>query len=149
MEDIWQQTPPKTRQTEALLKPYISGLMIQGEYSQAIAMIEQFLTKNWSDALVYQYGQIPAADLLKRLATAEKWLKHHEENPWLLLTLGRLALANQLWAKAEAYLRESLEHGPRAETYQALADGLMAQDKRDTAATIYRQGLEIALKNGQ
>lgn len=149
MEDIWQQTSPKTRQTEALLKPYISGLVAQGEYTQAIKMIEQFLNKNWSDALVYQYGQIPAVGLLDRLATAEKWLKNQQENPWLLLTLGRLALANQLWAKAEAYLRESLEHGPRGETYQALADVLVAQDKRDAAATIYRQGLELVLKNGQ
>lgn len=149
MADIWEQTPAKTRHSEALLKPYVSGLMEQGEYAQATALIEHYLSKHWSDALVYKYGQIPVGGLLKRLAIAEKWLKQHEENPWLLLTLGRLALANKLWAKAEAYLRASIEHGPRGETYQALADVLMAQDKRDAAAAVYRQGLDAMLKNNQ
>lgn len=148
MAEIWQQTPAKVRNSEALLIPYVKGLIVQGEYTQAVALIEQYLRKHWSDQLIYQYGLIPASGLLKRLGFAEKCLKLQEENPWLLLTLGRLAAASKLWAKAEAYLRTSIEHGPRGETFQVLAEVLAAQDKRDAAAMVYRQGLEWHLKSG-
>ncbi len=148
MAQIWEQTPAKVRASEGLLIPYVKGLIAQGDYSQAVTLIEQFLRKNWSDQLIYQYGLIPGVSLLKRLGFAEKLLKQHEENPWLLLTLGRLAAGSKLWAKAEAYLRTSIEHGPRGETFQVLGEVLTAQDKRDTAATIYRQGLEWQLKSG-
>ena len=147
MEQIWLQSSAKIRQSEQVLKTYVNGLLLQGEQQQAMQMIEEYLRKNWSDALIYQYGKILQGDLLKRLATAEKWLKQREENPWLLLTLGRLDQANKLWAKAEAYLRASIEHGPRGETYQALAEVLMAQDKRDAAANTYKQGLDVMLQN--
>lgn len=147
MEQIWLHATTKIKQSEPVLKTYINGLLLQGEQQQALQLIEEYLRKNWSDALIYQYGKILQGGLLKRLATAEKWLKQHEENPWLLLTLGRLAQANKLWTKAEAYLRASIEHGPRGETYQTLAEVLIAQDKRDAAANTYKQGLEVMLQN--
>lgn len=149
MTQIWEQTPAKVRNSEALLIPYVKGLIAQGEYGQAITLIEQYQRKHWSDQLIYQYGLIPGASLLKRLAFAEKYLKQHEENPWLLLTLGRLAAGSKLWAKAEAYLRTSIEHGPRGETFQVLAEVLTAQNKREEAAQTYRQGLDWQLKSGQ
>ncbi len=145
MEQLWQNSPAKIRQSEQVIKTYISGLIAQGKQLQALLLIEEYLRKDWSDLLVYQYGTILDGDLLKRLATAEKWLQQHQQNPWLLLTLGRLAQANKLWAKAEAYLRASIEHGPRGEAYQALAAVLLAQDKRDAAADTYKQGLEAVL----
>ena len=145
MESVWEKSPVRQRQSEALLEPYVEGLIRQGEVEQAINLIEQYLRKAWSDALVYQYGRLQRGDLLKRLALAEKWLKHHRDNPWLLLTLGRLAKANSLWTKAEEYLRQSLTHGPRGETYQVLAEVLTEQGKPQAAAETYKTGLDLML----
>ena len=145
MSDIWQRLSTKERQTEAMLTPYVTGLIQQGEQEQAIGLIEQFLAKNWSDSLVYQYGKIDYLDGLKQLATAEKWLKKHENNPYLLLTLGRLAQKNKIWAKAAAYLRSSLEYGARGETYQVLAEVMSAEGKHDIEADLYKQGLAMML----
>lgn len=149
MSTIWQQVPSKMRQTESLLTPYIKGLIQQGEQAQANELIENFLHKQWSDGLVYQYGQIKQGDTLKRLVKAEKWLKNNEHNPWLLLTLGRLSLANKLWAKAEEYLRASLDYGARGETYQVLAEVLLAEGKDSAATEMYKQGLAMMVKQGQ
>jgi HemY protein len=145
MEAVWQKSPARQRQTEAMLKPYVEGLVRQGEAEEALNLIEQFLRKDWSDALVYQYGQLEQGDLLKRLALAEKWLKNHRDNPWLLLTLGRLAKTNSLWTKAEEYLRQSLQHGPRGETYQVLAEVQTEQGKPEAAADTYKTGLDLML----
>jgi len=150
LDSVWQQLPNKARQTEALLSPYISGLIQQGEDRQASTLIEVFLRKQWSDLLVYQYGIIlHGNDLITRLATAEKWLKSREDNPWLLLTLGRLAQANKLWAKSEEYLRSSLDHGPRGETYQVLAEVLASDSKTEEMADMYKEGLAVMLKQEQ
>lgn len=146
MDDVWQKSPARQRQHEAMLKPYIEGLVRQGEAEQALSLIEQFLRKDWSDALIYQYGRLGQGDLLKRLALAEKWLKNHRDNPWLLLTLGRLAKANSLWTKAEEYLLSSLQHGPRGETYQVLAEVQTAQGKPEAAADTYKTGLNLMLE---
>ncbi|MCX4187986.1 heme biosynthesis HemY N-terminal domain-containing protein [Methylophaga sp. OBS4] len=145
MASVWEKSPTRIRQSEAMLKPYINGLIKQGEHEQAITLIEQFMRKDWSEALVYQYGQIKQGDLLKRLATAEKWLKNKQDNPWLLLTLGRLAKASELWTKSEEYLRASIEHGARGETYQALAEVQMEQGKKELAAETYKAGLNLML----
>lgn len=144
---LWQKLPSKTRQIESLLTPYVLGLIQQGEESQAVTLIETSLHKQWSDSLIYHYGlMLTGNDLLKRLATAEKWLKDRENNPWLLLTLGRLAQANKLWAKSEEYLRSSLDRGPRGETYQVLAEVLAADGKDDLVAGMYKQGLAVMLE---
>lgn len=147
MNEVWLQLSNKDRREEALLTPYISGLIEQGELVQAIELIEAYLNKNWSDALVHQYGKILHGDLLRRLAKAEKWLDGQEDNSWLLLTLGRLALANKLWANAENYLRSSIKFGPRGETYQVLAAVMTSEGKHDVATELYKQGLEMMLES--
>jgi len=148
-EAIWQQAPNKLKETAPMLTAYVLGLIQQGETQQASGMIETFMRKQWSDELAYYYGQIQQGEPLKRLAIAEKWLQERPNNPWLLLTLGRLSAANKLWAKAEEYLRSSIDNGSRAETYQALADVLLAEDKKEAAAEMYKQGLAATLSQDQ
>lgn len=148
MASLWQQVSKKERQTELLLTPYVLGLIQQGEKDQAATLIESFLRKNWSDGLVYHYGTLlHGDDVLRRLATAEKWLQDRENNPWLLLTLGRLSQENKLWAKAEEYLRSSIDKGARGETYQVLAEVLAADGKEHLVTEIYKQGLAVMLEH--
>jgi HemY protein len=146
MSELWQQLPHKMRQSELLLTPYVIGLIKQGDQLQASELIENFLRNQWSESLIYQYGLIRQGDTLKRLAKAEKWLINNERNSVLLLTLGRLSLTNKLWAKAEQYLRASLEHGATGETYQILAEVLIAEGKKEAAAEMYKQGLAMMVK---
>ena len=143
MSSIWRDAPTKLRQTETLLMPYLKGLEQQDQQQQALQLIESFMRKNWSDSLAYLYGKIEMDDSLSQLAKTEKWLKKETDNPWLLLSAGRLARKNQLWAKAEDYLRSSLAKGPRGETYQELAQVLTAEGKADEAAEMYQLGLSM------
>ncbi|MDH5592259.1 MAG: heme biosynthesis protein HemY [Gammaproteobacteria bacterium] len=145
MDSIWNQASAKIRQTEALLTRYVAGLLKQNKSPQAITLIEAYLRKQWSDALIYQYGLIVQTDSLSQLSKAEKWLKEKQNNPWLLLTLGRLASCNKLWAKAEEYLRASIDHGARGETYKVLAEVLAAQGKDLQVVEAYQKGLSLML----
>ena len=144
-ESIWQRASTKTQQTEAMLTVYVSALIQQKKSSQAISLIEGFLRKKWSDKLVHHYGMIKQGESITELAQAEKWLKTQQNNPYLLLTLGRLAKANKLWAKAEEYLQASLQYGARGETYHVLADVLAAEGKDEQMVDAYKKGLNLML----
>ena len=106
------------------------------------------MNKDWSDRLVYQYGLIQLEDQEAQLTRAEKWMSQHNENPWILLTVGRLLKANKQWVKAEAILRESILYGPRGETYQVLAEVLASKGGNDIQVTeVYQKGLAIMLSH--
>lgn len=147
MAEVWEKSSSKARQTEAMLVPYVNGLIQQDQEERAIAQIEQFMRNNWSNKLVYLYGVLTQGDLLARLATAEKWLKANPDNACLLLTVGRLAKANQLWTKAEEYLQQSIRLDAKGETYQVLAEVQLALDKNEAAADTYKQGLTLMLSS--
>ena len=147
MAEVWEKSSSKARQTEAMLVPYVNGLIQQDQEEQAIAQIEQFMRNSWSDKLVYLYGVLTQGDLLARLAMAEKWLKANPDNACLLLTVGRLAKANQLWTKAEEYLQQSIRLDAKGETYQVLAEVQLALDKNEAAADTYKQGLTLMLSS--
>ncbi len=145
MQSLWQEAPAKVRKIQKLLSVYILGLSKQNDTERAQRLIEDFLDKEWSDQLVYHFGKLIHGDSLPQLAKAEKWLKNRPDNPWLLLTLGRLSAENKLWAKAEEYLRASLQYGERAETYQVLAHVLAENGKEDQVLEVCQKGLDIAL----
>jgi HemY protein len=145
MSQVWHKATIKARQTESILVPYVKGLIQQVEYGQAADLIEQYMAKQWSDSLVELYGTIADDDSIKRLAKAEKWLKGNEDNAVLLLALGRIAQSNQLWAKAEAYLKSSLAVSEQAETYQVLAEVLESDGNTEQATSLYKQGLAFSL----
>jgi len=147
MSSTWLHSPNKVRQTELLLTPYIEGLIQQGEDEQAMSLIEKFSKKQWSDRLIYLYGRLLKHDgALKQLSLAETWLKGRENNAPLLLTLARLAKENKLWAKAEEYIRSSLDVDETGEAYQVLAAILIADGKETLVADVYKKGLAVMIE---
>lgn len=146
VSEIWQQAPTKTRHSEGMLNSYVISLILQGKGKEAGPLVEAYMNKGWSDKLVYQYGLIQLDDLAAQLARAEKWMNQHNDNPWILLTVGRLLKANKEWVKAEAILRESILYGPRGETYQELAEVLTLEGSSYLQITeVYQKGLALML----
>jgi HemY protein len=146
---LWQAAPTKIRHSEAMLHAYASALILQDRGKEAGPLIEAYMNNEWSDRLAYQYGLIVLDNRGGQVERAERWLSKHPNNPWLLLTLGRLMKANNQTEKAERYLRESLAHGERGETYQALADVLaMTPGNEAEVLEAYQQGLSLMLSQG-
>ncbi|MGY8867360.1 MAG: heme biosynthesis HemY N-terminal domain-containing protein, partial [Methylophagaceae bacterium] len=146
VSEIWQQAPTKIRHSEDMLNSYVISLNLQGKGKEAGSLVEAYMNKGWSDKLVYQYGLIQLDDLAAQLARAEKWMNQHNDNPWILLTVGRLLKANKEWVKAEAILRESILYGPRGETYQELAEVLTLEGSSYLQITeVYQKGLALML----
>ena len=89
------------------------------------------------------YGQLRAGRDTPRLDRAEAWLPAHGASPALLVTLGRLYLEQQQWAKAEGTLHRALAQGAGAEAWETLGDTLVAQN--DVRAPLaYANALRVA-----
>jgi HemY protein len=144
LREAWGGLPRALAQEESLLAAYVTQLQRHGQADEAQGLLRGAIRRRWSQRLVYLYGQLQGGDVARRLDEAEGWLRDHEKDPVLLLTLGRLCLANRLWGKARAYLEASVQLAPTVETYQALGALLEQLGEPGKAMSCYRQGMVLA-----
>jgi HemY protein len=144
LESNWQQVSKPLRQSPQLLHEYATCLKALGEEEMADGVVNEYLNKQFDPAVMRLFGQLRSSDPTRQLATAEQWLQEHGQHPELLLTLGRIALRNQLWGKARSYLEASLGIKPMAETCCELGNLLQQLGEKEKAASYFRQGLELA-----
>lgn len=143
---LWHLLERRWRQDPEVLAAYVARQLTFGETPQLAGLIEKALKKHWDPRLVYLYGQLREGPAFDRLKRAEKWLRHHGDDPVLLATLGRLACQAQLWGQAQDYLRRALVLRPDLDTFRALAQCLEAAGEADQAALVYKDAL-AALEN--
>lgn len=144
LRNSWQQIPKSLRQDLDMIRHYVRCLLILKANDDAEALLRDALKKQWDVDLVYIYGLIEASDKDRQLTTAETWLKGHENNPVLLLSLGRLCKRNQLWGKARSYLNASLGIKPHSDAYKELGQLLEQLNEYSEAVECYHQGLLLA-----
>lgn len=85
---------------------------------------------------------------LTLMRDAENWLKSRPRDHMLLLALGRLALAEQLWGKAQSYLEASVAMQPTLCAHAELSKLFSTLGKDDKAAQHQALALKIALQQG-
>lgn len=97
-------------------------------------------------ALVQSIGYLNEKAQRKTIDTADSWLKKRPDDADLLMYLGQLAYAKQLWGKAQGYLEASLSVQPSVQAYLALAKVFDAVNEPEKAADQRRQALDDATR---
>ena len=144
LAEIWYRIPQNLQSHIEVLTTYLHLLLDQGNSDIAEPLIRNALKREWNSELVRLYGVIDSADVKRQLANAEQWLDVKENDPVLLLTLGRLSLRCQLWGKARSYFEASIGAEGPPEAYNELAHLLENMGERDLAMEYYRKGLSKA-----
>ena len=121
LEKAWKKGPAFYNQDERIVKHYVEILFKLDQKEQAGKAIEVALNKNWSDELIKRYGELDFGTPHRQLIIAESWIQGRPGNASLLVTLGRLAMRNELWGKAREYFDTSIEVAPQAEAHGELA----------------------------
>lgn len=121
----WSDVPKDLQRQPHLVAAYVRALIRGDEVAEAQAeaaeaALRAALQQTWDDDLVLLYGLVTAADPNRQLMVAEGWLKERPNDPKLLLTLGRISLMNEQWAKAREYFETSLRLQRSAEVYGEL-----------------------------
>ena len=121
LEKAWKKGPALYKQDERIVKHYAEILFKLDQKEQAGKAIEVALNKNWSNELIKRYGELDFGTPHRQLIIAESWIQGRPGNASLLVTLGRLAMRNELWGKAREYFDTSIEVAPQAEAHGELA----------------------------
>lgn len=144
LDQVWAQCQRKHQHTPMILAAYVvrkRTLAPESEVDDLATKISQALRKHWDESLVYLYGRLPHEAPLAALKQAEKWQAKHPDTPILLLTLGRLACASQLWGQGRTFLQASLRLQPEVETFHALAQCYEAEGMDHKAALTYKEAI--------
>ena len=121
LEKAWKKGLAFYKQDERIVKHYVEILFKLDQKEQAGKAIEVALNKNWSNELIKRYGELDFGTPHRQLIIAESWIQGRPGNASLLVTLGRLAMRNELWGKAREYFDTSIEVAPQAEAHGELA----------------------------
>jgi HemY protein len=143
--EAWEDAPSRMRKHPRVVATYVCALLERNEHDLAEQLLRITLKRNWSDELIYLYGLVRSSDLVAQLNWAESWLTLRGNNPWLLLTLGRLAQYNGLWGKAQQYLENCIAYAPRPEAYRELGKVLEEMGNSEAALECYSKGLSMTI----
>lgn len=146
---LWKRLPAALRHDPQLVTRYAARLPGFGASDEAQKLLAREISQHYSAELALQYADLRSADPAEQLQQAERWLAEHPNDARLLLALGRMSLANQLWGKARSYLETSLRLERRAETCNELARLLMHLGEREAASRLFQEGLELAGGNAR
>ena len=139
----WKQLPQAVRQDQGLITIYIEQLMRLGAHKQAEQLLAAHIKRGWNQRLVYLFGDLQAVDPIRQQDLAERWLEQHQQDPVLLLTLGKISMGNQLWGKARSYLEASIKQQATPEAYRLLGALLDQLGEPGKASQCYRKGIAM------
>ncbi len=117
-----------------------------GDCRRAHEIVAAALDAEWNEELILLYGECAGSDILAQIERAEKWLKSRPHERALLLTLGRLCLAQALWGKAQSYLEASLSEQASRSAHVALAQLFDRIGRPDEANRHYRASADAKLR---
>ncbi|TDR76504.1 heme biosynthesis HemY N-terminal domain-containing protein [Paludibacterium purpuratum] len=149
-----RKVPEAERRLPGLVSRVVARLADAGEADQAAALLAETLadedsaTPELTRELAQLADQLTETRRLALMKAGEDWLKQRPRDHMLLLALGRLALCQQLWGKAQNYLEASLSIQPTLTAHAELARLFQQIGKEEEAAQHYHASLELALSQG-
>jgi len=109
----------------------------------ALLALEQALDQRWNDDLVALYGRLPAERLATRQANLARWRNVHDGSAALRLAQGRVALGQQQWDAADAFLHEAIAAGAGAPAWEALGEVFAQRGEHALAAQCLANALRL------
>ncbi|MDR5902491.1 MULTISPECIES: heme biosynthesis HemY N-terminal domain-containing protein [Halomonas] len=146
VRSLWADMPDHLRGDVELIVLYTEALVHGGQEPIAERLLRHSLKENWDSRLVLRYGLLDV-DASRQLVTAEQWLKERPNDPDLLLTLGRLALRNAYWGKAQEYFEASQRQRPSGVVCAELARLFANLGEHQKSQLYYRQSVELLDKS--
>ncbi len=145
LNSSWERIPKRLKQDSDIVASYAQQLASCGDIDKAVQLIDRQISHHGgNNELVDLYGKLQGSEVLTQMVHAEKWLGDEHETPTLFITLGRLAIANQMWAKARNYLQRGINQGAGPQAYELIAKVYNELGEADQANASYRLGLERA-----
>lgn len=144
LDGLWQRFGKHERRERMVLAALIRAEGRVGSRDLAATAIESALTREWSEELAELYAHAPVEQASPRIKRAEKLLQQHPQSPGLLLALARWCRIEQIFGKAQEYLRLSLSLSLRAPALIEMARLADARGEPERARLGWRLAAESA-----
>lgn len=145
LAELWELLPKPLRKVPEIIVHYADALTMVNGIDKLQPLLTKALNSHWHSDLVDRFGVLQAPKPEKQLATGEKWLSNHGEDPELLLALGRICRRLGFMGKARDYLTCAVNLDPSPQAYLELAEVLEAMGETQASADMYREGLQAGL----
>jgi HemY protein len=137
----FRELPRALRRDGEVIAAYAERAVGHDDQRAVETVLRRAVDAEFEPRLVRLYGLLRTANPVQQLKTAERWAREHPEDPILLLSLGRISLANRLWGKARAYLEASVARNGPPEAHYELGRLLERLGENDTARALFGNGL--------
>lgn len=141
-KSLWRQIARELAYESPIAESAIEAFRRAADFSAAADIAERVLRKRFSGTVIDQYAGLDALSGREKLHNMEQWLQRWGPEPALLAALGRVCSEQQLWGKAEAYLRESMAKDDSPGTRLALARLLEQTERSEEATGLYREAAQ-------
>lgn len=138
VQQLFRSLSRHDREDPGILVPAIEAFAHSGDHRRAVDMIDTLMSTRIEPRLLILFTRLNSIATGDRLGMAEGWLKRYPDNPLILATLGRLCLAEELWGKAETFLKRANELEPSPFTRLALAEMYDVLGRAPEASELYR-----------
>lgn len=140
IQAIWNSFNNEHKKDEYLICQYTAAMVRLGAEEAAEIFIRKQLMHKYSPKLMKLYGNLSQCDKQKQLATAEELLSQHQNEPILLLSLGKICIRCDLKGKALSYLKRCLAISPSVTAYNMVGQLLVEQKNYEKSAEYFQKG---------
>ncbi|NCV32956.1 MAG: hypothetical protein EBX55_02765 [Betaproteobacteria bacterium] len=141
-KSLWRQIARDLAYESPIAEAAIEAFRRAADFTMAAEIADRVLRRRFSAAAVDLYANLDSLHAREKLHTMEQWLQRWGPEAALLAALGRVCSEQQLWGKAEAYLRESMAKDDAPSTRLALARLLEQTERQGEAAGLYREAAQ-------
>jgi len=143
MLTLWKSIPDDIKKRPRVAALAANDFIKLKDCKSAQKLLTDSLNTHWDSELVSLYGECQGPNNVGQIEQAEKWLKIHNDDAGLLLSLGKLCLHQGLWGKAQSYLDASNSVNPSSAAYTALGQLAEKLQKPDDAFKYYQMAVDL------
>ncbi|WP_413113057.1 heme biosynthesis HemY N-terminal domain-containing protein [Thaumasiovibrio sp. DFM-14] len=141
----WHNLNKQTRQTAAILRCFTELMVSHQADNQAYSILKEQLKKSVSDSTLRLLPLLNLADYHPVIVKLQSLQSHNAENAVLFSTLGQLYLRDSKPAEAKQQFEKAITLAPCVTDFAFLADILEQLEQPEEAASVAKQGLNLAL----
>ncbi len=108
-ESFWKSLRAQEKLLVSVALAGSDAYQVRGKLKESSKVLEVAITESFDPRLLQAYAKAEPEQVTQRLQHAERWLTRRDSDPNLLVTLGALCLAAQMWGQAQRYLEQSAQ----------------------------------------
>ncbi len=143
----WKSLPSSTKKQPQVISSYVKQLIFGEKMKEAESVLRTALNRKYDSDLIYLYGKVNSPFMEYQIQLAETFLKKHNDDVNLLLTLARLYRYDKNYEKSREFYDQAITLDNREEIFIDLGSLLEQLGEQEAAMFNYKKGISALMEN--